>query len=53
MPHDFVLFFDGNEKKEKAVRADAELFRKSWERPKWHIVIKDTVLDSSRVVEKD
>jgi len=53
MPHDFVLFFDGNEKKEKAVRADVELFRKSWERPKWHIVIKDTVLDSSRVVEKD
>ena len=45
---DFVMFFDGDEKKEKSVRADLETFRKSWERPKWHIVIKDSVLDKSR-----
>jgi hypothetical protein len=49
---DFVLFFDGNEKKEKAVQEDVSAFRKSWERPKWHIVIKDTVLDAS-CVEQD
>jgi hypothetical protein len=46
---EFVLFYDGNESKGKAVRSDVEAFRKSWERPKWHIIIKDTVLDASRV----
>ena len=40
-----VLFLDGNEKTNKATRAEVDLFRKSWTRPKWHIVIKDTVLD--------
>lgn len=45
---DFVLFLDGNEKTNKATRENAEIFRKSWARPKWHIVIKDTMLDNSK-----
>jgi hypothetical protein len=49
---DFVLFFDGNEKKGKAVQEDVSEFRKSWERPKWHIVIKDTMWDAS-LMEQD
>ncbi len=44
---DFVLFFDGNEKKEKAFRSDVAAFRASWQRPKWHIVVQDTMLDAS------
>jgi hypothetical protein len=35
---EFVLFLDGNEKTEDVVTRDAEAFRKSWQRPKWHIV---------------
>ncbi len=42
---DLVLFLDGNEKINKAARAELDLFRKSWTRPKWHIVIKETMLD--------
>ena len=41
---DFVLFLDGYERKGEAVAADVEAFRKSWQRPKWHIVIQDTPL---------
>ncbi len=33
----FVVFLDGNEKKQKASPADVEAFRQTWKRPKWHI----------------
>ncbi len=39
---DFVLFLDGNEKTDKASRVGVEAFRESWERPKWHIIIKNS-----------
>jgi len=45
---DFVLFYDGTEKENKAKRAGIEAFRKSWKRPKWHIMIKDSLLDQTR-----
>lgn len=35
----FVAFLDGSEKELKAVSSTAESFRKSWKRPKWHILI--------------
>ena len=41
---DFVLFLDGYERKGAAVEADVEAFRKSWRRPKWHILVQDTPL---------
>ncbi|MGA1867952.1 MAG: YiiX/YebB-like N1pC/P60 family cysteine hydrolase [bacterium] len=48
---DIVLFLDGDEKTNKARRADVEAFKKSWTRPKWHIIIKDTLLDQTKVKE--
>jgi len=45
---DFVLFYDGTEKENKAKRAGIDVFRKSWKRPKWHIIIKDSLLDQTR-----
>lgn len=50
---DFVLFLDGNEKKEKAFRADVSEFRTSWQRPKWHIVVQDTMLDASGATDTE
>jgi hypothetical protein len=35
---DLVLFLDGYEGRQVAVEADVEEFRKSWKRPKWHIL---------------
>lgn len=35
---EFVLFLDGNEKTKKIIERTKEEFRKSWKRPKWHIV---------------
>ncbi|HYR29581.1 MAG TPA: YiiX/YebB-like N1pC/P60 family cysteine hydrolase [Thermoanaerobaculia bacterium] len=37
---DFVLFLDGHERAKRAVAADVVEFRKSWRRPKWHIVMR-------------
>ena len=37
---DFVLFLDGHERAKRAVPADVAEFRKSWKRPKWHIVMR-------------
>lgn len=34
---DFVLFYDGMEMEKKAVRSTEKSFRKSIERPKWHV----------------
>ncbi|MEK6551057.1 MAG: YiiX/YebB-like N1pC/P60 family cysteine hydrolase [Pseudomonadota bacterium] len=38
---DMVLFLDGQEKRRLAVEADVGEFRKSWRRPKWHVVTQD------------
>lgn len=35
---DLVLFFDGMEKKKQAVASTLEEFRRSWQRPKWHVL---------------
>lgn len=37
---DLVVFLDGNEKVKGAVEADASIFRTSWRRPKWHILVQ-------------
>ncbi len=37
---DLVLFLDGKEKEGKAVAGTLEVFRKSWQRPKWHVVAR-------------
>jgi hypothetical protein len=38
---DLVLFLDGSEKVKRAAEADLSTFRKSWNRPKWHILVQD------------
>lgn len=35
---DFVLFLDGHERKGRAVEASLEELRRSWRRPKWHLL---------------
>jgi len=40
-----ALFLDGNEKENASFRSDVNTFKKSWKRPKWHIVIKETIMD--------
>lgn len=35
---DLVVFLDGYEAGQRAVEADAQAFRQTWRRPKWHIV---------------
>ena len=37
---DLVVFLDGFEKAGNAVRGDLEEFRKSWQRPNWHILVQ-------------
>lgn len=37
---DMVLFLDGQEKLGKAVEADLDELRRSWRRPKWHVVVQ-------------
>lgn len=38
---DMVIFLDGQEKRRLAVEADVGEFRRSWRRPKWHVVTQD------------
>lgn len=38
---DFVLFYDGKEQERRAVPAPVEEFRKSWRRPKWHVLTRE------------
>ena len=38
---DFVLFYDGKERERRAVRSSVNAFRKSWMRPKWHVLTKE------------
>ncbi len=35
---DFIAFLDGNERLNGAVEAGVDEFRRSWTRPKWHII---------------
>ncbi|GMQ91927.1 MAG: hypothetical protein BMS9Abin11_1242 [Gammaproteobacteria bacterium] len=35
-----VIFLDGYERGRKAIKASLSEFRKSWQRPKWHIIVK-------------
>ena len=37
---DLLLFLDGYEKEGRAVEASLDVFRSSWKRPKWHILIQ-------------
>jgi hypothetical protein len=37
---DFVLFLDGSEKTNSAAEADVIEFRRSWQRPKWHVLTR-------------
>jgi hypothetical protein len=38
---DFVLFYDGKERDRTAVAASVDEFKKSWTRPKWHVLTKE------------
>jgi hypothetical protein len=38
---DLVLFLDGHEKEKLAAESDVAAFRRSWQRPKWHILVQD------------
>jgi Permuted papain-like amidase enzyme, YaeF/YiiX, C92 family len=46
---EFVLFLDGYEKGRKAVESSADKFRKSWQRPNWHILIQDAPEEAKRL----
>jgi len=37
---DLVFFLDGDEKEQRAVESGVEAFRRSWDRPKWHILVQ-------------
>ena len=39
---DVVLFLDGQEKLGKAVEASVDELRRSWQRPKWHVITQKT-----------
>jgi hypothetical protein len=43
---DFVLFLDGFEKEKRAVESTVDQFRKSWQRPNWHILIQDAPVEA-------
>lgn len=45
---DLVLFLDGAEGKDRAVVRDTAAFRRSWKRPKWHILLPDEARRRSR-----
>ncbi len=40
--YDLVLFLDGQEKERKAIEGTLDEFRKSWRRPKWHVVTQES-----------
>jgi hypothetical protein len=37
---DLVVFLDGQERRKAAVDASLDEFRKSWRRPKWHVMVQ-------------
>jgi hypothetical protein len=45
---DFVLFLDGFEKEKKAVESTPAEFRRSWQRPNWHILIQDALVEAKK-----
>jgi hypothetical protein len=45
---DMVLFYDGSEKQKRAIEADIAAFRKSWQRPKWHVMLPESVATKSK-----
>lgn len=44
--YDLVLFLDGKEKEGKAAPGTLDEFRKSWRRPKWHVVAPEQGSDA-------
>ncbi|MEY4916461.1 MAG: hypothetical protein RL616_374 [Verrucomicrobiota bacterium] len=40
---EFIAFLDGNERAGKAVESGVKEFRKTWQRPKWHVLVQDAV----------
>lgn len=38
---EFIEFLDGYERSGKAVESSVDEFRKSWQRPKWHVLTQD------------
>jgi len=38
--YDLVAFLDGNERQKRTVAGSVAEFRKSWQRPKWHVVMR-------------
>lgn len=43
---DLVAFLDGDEKARRANESTLDEFRKSWERPKWHVLAPETGADA-------
>lgn len=39
---DMVLFLDGNERQKRATESNIANFRRSWQRPKWHLLLPAT-----------
>ncbi|MEP7157469.1 MAG: YiiX/YebB-like N1pC/P60 family cysteine hydrolase, partial [Betaproteobacteria bacterium] len=39
---ELIAFYDGHERKGNAVESNLAEFRKSWQRPKWHIFVQET-----------
>jgi hypothetical protein len=46
---DFVLFLDGSEKTNSAAEAGVAEFRRSWQRPKWHVLTQNSSARQSGV----
>lgn len=44
---EMVLFLDGSERQKRAMEADVNAFRASWQRPKWHIMLPDANVKSA------
>jgi hypothetical protein len=44
---DFITFYDGHERENKAIVSGLAVFRSSWKRPKWFIWVQDTLLESN------
>ena len=38
----FIAFYDGDERLNTAQKSNVTLFKESWKRPKWHIIVKGT-----------
>jgi len=45
----FIAFYDGHERQNKAIKSDVNTFRDSWKRSKWYIWVQDTSLESRAI----